>query len=176
MSDPAIVVAVAKAVAQRIDAEQRNRKFSQQFATERSYANWERELKDIDDLQLDECDKTFVDVVGHMTTQDFSLAARGMGRYRVPVDIALRRKFGSDKQDGDTGRIAIEEIDNLMLLFQELHLFHAKHRLVEFPYAVWDEEDGGTQILVAPDRRLLREIRQFTAIMRITFRADVKLL
>lgn len=170
MSD-AVVVAVAKAVTAQIAAAT----LSQKFTPERSYADWDFKLEAMDLLALQDADKLHVDVVGHTMQQASELATRGSLRYTVPIDIAVRRKFGQDKQNDDTGRIAIEEIDALMLLTQELFVMFTKVRLADFQYAIWDNDKGGTNIVVAPDVKHLRELRQFTAIIRIFFRADIPL-
>lgn len=169
----AVQVAVAKAVVARLAAAQ----LSQRFTVERSYADWDMKLEAMDLLVLRECDKLRVDAVAHTTQQAAKLSARGKIQYTVPIDIAIRRKFGADKQNEDTGRIEIEEIDGLVLLVQQIHLLFTKERLAldGFNFAVWDEEGGGTNIVVNPDQKHLREHRQFTGIVRVFFRADIAL-
>lgn len=172
MPDDAVQVAVAKAVTAMIAAND----FGVPFTAERSYADWELKLDAMDLLELQQdIDKLRVDVVAHTTQQRTELTSRGIVKYIVPVDIAVRRKFGTDKQNDETGRIKIEEIDQLVKLVEDIHLLFTPQRLTEFDYAVWDGEDGGTSIVVNPDQKLLREKRQFTGIVRIFFRADVKL-
>ena len=122
-------------------------------------------------MALRDEDKLRVDVVGHMTEQTAELAARG-GKVGLvnPVDIAVRKKFGPDKQCDDTGDVAIAAIDELILLVQQLYLMFMPIRLTDFPHSVWDGENGGTKILVAPDRRHLRDLRQFTGLIRVYFK------
>jgi hypothetical protein len=163
---PAVAVSVADAVVKQIESAT----LSQQVTPRRSYADWELDLSKSDLLEHREADKLHVDVVAQMTEQRVELAARG-GRlkYIIPVDIGVRRKFGADKQNDDTGRIDIAEVDALMLLVQELYELFMPQRLTEFPFAVWDGENGGTRILAAPVRDHLRKMRQFTGLIRVVF-------
>ncbi len=174
MSD-AVAVSVAKTVTGMIAAASSAGSLSQRFTPERSYADWDLQLELMDLLVLTGCDKLYVDVVTHTVQQSAKLSSRGTIQYVVPIDIAVRRKFGADKQNDDSGRIAIEEIDGLVLLVQELHLMFTKQRLAETNLAIWDAENGGTNILVNPDQKHLRENRQFTGLIRIFFRADAPL-
>ena len=156
----AVTVTVAKEVAEILaDAS-----LSQAgLNVERSYADWELELNDFDQLH--------VDVVSVMTEQAVELASRGKHQYTVPVDIGIRRKFGHEKQSDATGRIEITEIDDLVLLVQEIHELFAKGRLTEFQSAVHQE----TRILANPIKQMLHQNRQFTGIIRLTFRVDTEI-
>lgn len=167
----AAAVSVAKAVESQIRTAMEAEGLVTQFTLVRSYADWEFDAKTQDDLALREEDKLRVDVVGHMTEQTIELAARG-GKTAlvIPVDIAVRKRLGPDKQDEDTGLPTIDPIDELMLLVQQLYLMFMPIRLTDFTYAVWDGENGGVKILVAPDRRHLRDLRQFTGLIRVFFK------
>ena len=86
--------------------------------------------------------------------------------------------MGADKQNDDLkdkDTRSKRGIDGLVLLVQELHLMFTKQRLAETNLAIWDAENGGTNILVNPDQKHLRENRQFTGLIRIFFRADAPL-
>lgn len=171
MSD-AVQVEVGKAVTAMLAATD----FGLPVTIERSYADWELKLEAMDLLELQQdIDKLRIDVVTHTTQQRTELTSRGVVKYIVPVDIAVRRKFGTDKQNDNTGRIKIEEIDALVKLVEDIHLLFTPRPLTDFAYAVWDGESGGTNIVVNPDQKMLREKRQFTGIVRIFFRADVSL-
>ena len=80
----AIAVEVAKAVTAQIAAAT----LSQKFTPERSYAEWDVELKDEDRLH--------VDVVAVTTEQTADLSSQSTVKYLVPVDIGVRRS--SDRQ------------------------------------------------------------------------------
>jgi hypothetical protein len=159
MSD-AVAVEIAKAVTVQIAAAT----FSQTFTPERSYAEWDVELKDEDELH--------VDVVVVTTEQTADLSSQSTVKYLVPVDIGVRKKFGPDKQNDDTGRIQIESVDELVLLVQEIHELFTPQRLTGFDPGVWQE----TKIVVSPATKHLREMRQFTGIVRVTFRVDRKVV
>ncbi len=154
----AVAVELAKAVTAQLAAAT----LSQKFAPERSYAEWDVDLKDEDQLH--------VDVVAVTTEQTADLSSHSTLKYVVPVDIGVRKKFGPDKQNDDTGRIQIESIDELVLLVQEIHELFTPKRLTQFEAGVWQE----TKIVVCPATKHLREMRQFTGIVRVTFRVDKK--
>lgn len=124
---------------------------------ERSYADWDLELKEYDTLR--------VDVVAVTTEQQSDLAAKGVIRFTVPVDIAVRYRFGADKQDDDTGRIDVAKVDELVLLVQEIHSLFTPNRLTDFQAGAW----VSTRIVVNPSNKHLREMRQFLGIVRVTF-------
>lgn len=167
----AAAVSVAKAVETQIRAAMEADELATRFTLVRSYADWEFDAKTQDDLTLREEEKLRVDVVGHMTEQTVELGTRGgKATIVIPVDIAVRQRLGRDKQDDDTGLVELDPIDELMLLVQQLYLMFMPIRLTNFAYAVWDGENGGVKILTAPDRRHLRDLRQFTGLIRIYFK------
>ncbi len=167
-------VSVRKAVTAMVQAASDAKQLSQKFSADQGYADWDLKLEDLDSLRLQERDKLRVDVVTHTTQQDHAAITRGgKVRYTVPIDIAIRRKLGADKQDDDTGEISVEAKDVLMQLVFEIASLFTLQRLAEFQAGVWDQEKGGTTIPVCPDKTHLREHRQFTAIIRIFFRVDV---
>lgn len=145
----AIAVTVAKAVTDHLG----RATFGQAVTIERSYADWE--------LALDEAATTRIDVVLVTTEQTTELTTRGGSQYLVPIDIAVRKRF---EVDGD--RIPNDQVDALMLLVQNVHDHFTPERPNDFPIASWEE----TKILVAPLTKHLRELRQFTGIVRVTFR------
>lgn len=155
MSD-AVAVAVAKAVTSQIDAAT----LSLAFTPERSYADWELALEDADELH--------VDVVVVTTELATELSSRGRMKYTVPIDIGVRKRFVTAQQDDDTGRVELAEVDALMLLVEEIHELFASVSLTDYTEATWQE----TKTLVAPLNKHLRENRQFTGIVRVTFRVD----
>lgn len=173
MGETAVCVAIAEAVKDRIESA--TALTSREYTVRRSYLEWDLELKGLEKAELQEAEKLLIDVVAHSTDQQVELSARGVLRYTVPIDIAVRRKFGESEKDLATGRIKVEEIDKHVLLVEELHKMFTTYRLGDFPYAVWDNEKGGTTILANPHRDHLRELRQFTGIVRVFLRSDVRL-
>lgn len=172
----AITVAVAEAVKARIISAGPQSLTERYYTVRRSYLEWDLELKGLENAGLQEEEKTLVDVVSHTTLQQVELSSRGKGYFTVPIDIAIRRKFGDTEKDLETGRVKVEEIERYVLMVEELHrMFLAMSLADDFPYSVWDNDKGGTLILVNPDRDHLREMRQFTGIVRVFLRADVSI-
>src|SRR5262245_24348316 len=101
-------------IAEGVLAEVSKGQFSQDFEAERSYADWE--------LPLEEADCLRVDVVP-VSNMPVALQTRGDASYKPSVDIVVRRKFGVPDQEERRGRIAIEEIDALVGLVEEIHQF-----------------------------------------------------
>lgn len=158
----AVVVAVAKSV----EADLIAGTFSQEFTPERSYADWEEPLE----TEAAEENRLLVDVVANTTEQTLVAATRGADpkiQYIVAVDIAVRRRFGQDKQDSDTGRVKIEEVDALCLLVQEIH----EHFHLQRGSNAGVVHHEPARILVNPDREHLRKMKQFTGIVRLTLKA-----
>ena len=149
----AVAVDIAKKVVTFLQGES----FSVAISPERSYADWEMELKDAGTLH--------VDVVAVTTEQKIQLATRGKSRFEVPIDIAIRQKFDVDNQDEDTGRLKLAAVDALMYLTEEVYAAMTQHRLSDALSSIWQE----TKILVAPEREALRTRRQFTSVVRIHF-------
>src|SRR5690606_8200632 len=124
----AVFVEVTKAVCDELA----EGSFSQAFVPERSYADWEKPLED-HELGVN---NLTVDVVGVMTNQAITEATRGSEpkiKYGVSVDVAVRKRFGTDKQDEHTGRVLIAEVDALALLVQEIFEFFHLNRIAGSP-------------------------------------------
>jgi hypothetical protein len=157
MADPAIIVQLAEAVKAQIAAGD----WSQAFVLERSYADWT--------LALDEpSDQPRVDVVPNGTQQLVDQTTfDGRLSYTLSVDIAVRYKFGPDKQQDDDGRIELAEIDKLMILAQELWE-NLPPRLDTMTNAVYSD----AKILAHPDKKSLRDLRQFLSAFRLVFEVD----
>lgn len=136
-------------------------KLSQEFNLERGYAAWDLKLDGDHDQPLR------IDVAIVTTRQEPELANRGGDiNYTVPIDVCIRKKFGPEDQDDDTGRIANEKIDPLMYFVQEVHKLFVMRRLANDLNIAWKENPTLT---VAPQIKLLREHRQFTALIRLVF-------
>lgn len=140
---------------------------SQSFTPVRSYADWVQPLE-VDDTLKEST--LYVDVVPVATSQEIEAASQSTLAYTSPVDVAVRYKFGQDKLNADTGRIELSEIDGLLLLVQEIHELFTLQRMQSFEPATW----SGTKRLVAPHKPHLRDFRQFTGIVRVTFTSHKK--
>lgn len=145
---------VVEALRQQLEDNVAN--FSVQFTPERNYADWE--------VKLEELDRLRVDVVLHSTEIETELAVNGYIKYEVPIEIAVRKRFGKGETES-SGRINIEEIDRLVLLVTQIHEFLCKDRLDDYEDAVWVE----TNIRAAYTPRHLRGFRQFTGIVRTKY-------
>lgn len=161
--------AVAVSVANAVTAMLADASLSQTFTPERSYADWAQPLEK---EQVSDTDRLYVDVVPQATGMQAELDDRGSNQYTTFIDIAIRRRFGPDKQSNTDGRVLVAQVDALMLLVQEVYELFMPKRLEDFEDAVWDP-DQGTRILVAPLKKHLYEYKQFTGIVRIGFIANV---
>jgi len=129
------------------------------FTAVRSYAEWDESLEDLNVLHLD--------VVPSSLEHD--IETRGDIKWIVGVDVGVRQRFGQDSQNTSTGRIAIEELDAIAYLFQEICEFFTTDRLVDFDSCVW----SSTTVRTAFARMVLKENRQFQAIVRIIHEVEV---
>ena len=136
--------------------------FSLPLTAERSYADWELPLDD------DAADDLRVDVVP-VNNPETELESRGQVNYKVAAEIVVRKKLNVSEQDPTTGRIELAEIDALVALVLEIHQFFLSARLASYDSASWDK----TEVRAAYIPKHLRQHRQFTGIVRVTF--DVSL-
>jgi len=149
----AFLVATADAVLSAL-ADQR---FSQEFEPERSYADWELPLEDSAELHVD---------VVPVNSPDFELETRGSVSYMPQVDIVIRKRLAHDQQEPD-GTLVLPEIDDLVYLVEEIAEYFVTDRFGDSDTIVWQR----TQIVAAFKPSHLRQYRQFTGIVRFTFRA-----
>jgi hypothetical protein len=161
----AVEVSIADAMVSDLDGAS----LSQTFTPVRSYADWVQPLEQDDALKES---TLYVDVVPVATAQEIDAASQVTLAYTCPIDVAVRYKFGQDKMDSDNGRVVLAEIDKLMLLVQEIHELFTLRRMQSFNDAAWQ----GTKRLVAPHKPHLRDFRQFTGIVRVTFTAHRKVV
>ena len=120
---------------------------------ERSYADWDEKLEDLDELRIDVVPSGIESQLEH----------RGQLAYRVSTDIGVRQRFGQVSQDINTGRIQLATVDRLALLTEQIHEYFTTDRLTDYLAAVWISTEYRVPFL----REHLRELRQFTAIIRI---------
>lgn len=135
--------------------------WSLDFDAERSYADWAMELKDLDTLHVD---------VVPSPSIDGEIEDRRHAKLTVGFDVGIRKRFGTDDQDGDTGRIERESIDELVNLVQEiwLWLIMQNYRVTDAGTAVWKE----SRIVSGFSRRDLRKNRQFSGIIRTSYEVE----
>ena len=162
MSD-SILIDIAEAVKDEINSAG----FGRDFKAERSYADWDVKLEDVDVLR--------VDVVP--VRCDPRQASRGLIEYECAVDIGIRKRFGSSTTETATGRIQQDRIDELMELSQRISDYFLPsqavsgqdgHPLTDVPEACWLQTENRAAFVP----KHIREARQFTSIFRVTFLAD----
>jgi hypothetical protein len=163
MADSAILVQVANAVTQQLTSAP-PLTFSESFTPQRSYADWDLPLEQISDELL--CD------VVPVNNPKSELEERGAVQYLAQVDIVLRRRFKLADQDTGTGRVPLALVDALVKVVEELHEFFCGERMTAFSpeeadrMGTWES----TEVLAAYRKDHLRQHRQFTGIVRVTFR------
>ena len=130
----------------------------------RSYAEWSMELEDADTLHVDVVPVT-------MATE---LGDRNSLQYLCEVDVGIRQRFsqaGTDERDGRILNTAIDPLVELAEQIGELLSDPAERRLTDYTTATWE----ATNVLAPYYRDHLREMRQFTSVVRLTYRAFVDL-
>lgn len=152
------LIKVADAVAERINEAD----LSLPVTAVRSYADFDELLEDLGELHCD---------VIPAVNGSVPLVARGTTRYRCPVSVGLRKRFTQQETDGSTGRILLPEMDRLTNLLVEIsELFHGQRLDWTNLKAAWQATDFTANF----SRQHLRENRQFTGIVRLTFDAYVE--
>jgi len=150
----AILVSTADAVLSVLS----DNKFSQEFEPVRSYADWELPLEDPDELHVD---------VVPVGSPDMELETRGSISYTPQVDIVIRKRMAAGQQEPD-GTLILPDVDDLVFLVQEIAEYFVVDRFGDLESIAWQR----TQILAAYKPSHLRQHRQFTGIIRLTFSAQ----
>lgn len=150
-----VMVEVADNIRAQLNAEPGST-WAMSFQAERSWADWE--------LQLEELDELHVDVVpaGFELVED---SDRGDIVYTVMTDVGVRLRFDPRGVDGRTGRIKLERLDALSLLSEQITEFLHQDRLASYQGAVWVSTDFRTPYL----QKHLRELNQWTAVTRTIY-------
>lgn len=125
------------------------------ITAKRSYAAWDDILKDLSVLHID--------VVP--ADKETTLAARGNTAHQCGIDVAVRKKFDACDQDPDTGDIAIERMDELVKLTEEIGEIFIGKRLENHDNARW----SAIRDTAPYSRRYLRDERQYSGVLRLTF-------
>jgi hypothetical protein len=116
----------------------------------------------LEDLGTLHCD------VVPVSNADVPLAARGTKRYRCPIGIGLRKRFGQEDTDAETGLVIQSRVHELEDVLQAIEdLFTGKRLGDDELNAAWVQTDYAANY----SRAHLRENRQFTGIIRMTFDA-----
>lgn len=156
----ALIADIAQAVVDAINAAD----WSQDLEAERSYADWDDELSERDTLRID---------VVPVDSPTVDLQTRGSIRWSVGVDIAVRKRFGTDARTPDKGRLANAKIDALIGLVEEFAAYFVTDRFasLEASSVAWQS----TTIPALYISEHLRQYGQFTGLIRLGFHADAAL-
>jgi len=125
------------------------------LVAERSYADWDLALEDAGTLRADIVQAGYAKI---------EMATRGEIRYEPFVDVGIRKRFGEGDQAAN-GRIDVADIDALVLLVEEVNEFFLGEILSDSRGSAWK----ACAIRANPVTKHLRELRQFTGILRLTF-------
>jgi hypothetical protein len=128
---------------------------------ERSYAEWDLELKSA------ETEKVRGDVVP-VFNSSVGLETRGSLLYELTIDIAIRRRFAASDVD-EAGRLYKAEIDQLVGVLEAVHKHFAKGSPTNETY--WSPDDA-ERIQAWYVKKHLREWNQFTGIVRLPYKAS----
>ena len=98
--------------------------------------------------------------------------ARGETRFLCHTDIGIRYRFAPEERDSN-GRVTVSEIDDLLLLLEQFHDHFVNNgegrRLGTYLAAAWQETNVRTWYV----REHLRELGQYTGILRVSYEAVV---
>ena len=159
VADPALLFvagrsdAVTVSVANALVSQLADGAFSQSFVPRLVFDN-ELELKNAGTLHVD---VIMADVNADVESQTGVV-------YTVPIDVVVRQRFARNN-DGD---VPAADVNNLILLVEEVFEGLALARLSGHPAAAYSEVE--IRALFVPKH--LRELGQFTGIIRLTYEAD----
>jgi hypothetical protein len=162
MPEDAAIVRVADAITAAIAGHN----FGIEFVTERSYADWK--------FELDKSNCLRVDVVP-MRHTSAEMNARGGPdinhiSYQCVIGIGIRKRFDQGDQEAINGRVALSEIDRLVLLTEQIHGFVCSWEKRNILAGItWEE----TEIRATYVGEHLRDWRQYTGLIDLTFTAKV---
>jgi hypothetical protein len=121
------------------------------------------------ETKLEDTDVLHVDVVPVAPTVDIE-TVHSLS-YDCVIDIGIRKRFGAETQVDDSGKVKNEEIDRLIFFEQELIQFLALRALNVYDKAKF----LALEMRTAWASEHIREYRQFTSILRITYRVSWEL-
>lgn len=154
----AVLVEIAEAVKSELATAFAASTFGASYSAivpKRSYADWDDELKDIGAIKVD---------VVPVAYDESSLNTHKSIGYVTSVDIGIRKRFGTGNQQS-TGELVLSDVDALVLLVENVSEFFTPRRLTAYEYASWRE----TRIRAIYVREHLRQCRQFTGVIRVSF-------
>jgi hypothetical protein len=132
--------------------------WSLDFRAERSYADFDDRLTDLERIK--------VDVVPKFDPQ-IELDTRATTGWELAVDVGVRKLFTQSDIDSTSGKIKLTALDQMVQLVEDLAQFLIEDRFTALNSigAVWME----TRIPALYIRDHLREWSQFTGYIRLVF-------
>lgn len=134
----------------------------QEVTPDRNYADWSLPLNSEDGNALR------IDVVPVYHKIKTTQLTKGKLQYTVPIDICVRKKIEEGEQNDETGRASISVVDALLELTEQIHELFIPVRMASFDAATW----MSTELLRMPHVPHLKENKQFTSIVRVSFKAS----
>jgi len=133
------------------------------YVARRTYAS-------VEDEQLgDRSGDVDVAVIVPSAYESIELDTRASVERTVIVRVVVRAKLGPADADGDTGKLEQDRIDDLVALSEFLSTAAIYARLTDYPDARFSPPAEHDPIY-RPDH--LRELRQFTSVIAVTFAID----
>lgn len=126
------------------------------FTAERSGGDWNAELNDFEKLH--------VDVIGAGYKSIELADSSGSIRYVVETQIAVRERV---RKNPDKDRIPMDVIEPLRDLVEKIAAHFVTLELPTYTAAAWQPTEGNRPIEVAGDATHLRELHQFSGVIRL---------
>lgn len=157
MTATAVLDLVADAIVTELNDDPRQ-SFGQSYNADRSYGEWNTELKDTGNLH--------VDVVG-AGYRSIELADQsGTIRYVVDVQVAVRKRL---EIQTNTNRMDLAELDELRSLTERIAVHFVALELPSYQSATWVPTEGNKSIEVAGDAKHLQTLHQFSGVARLSY-------
>ncbi len=133
------------------------------FEARLSFANVDdEELTDADDEAVQ------IDVIVPEEFDDVAIDTKATVVRQATFDVVIRRKFRTQDNDAATGEIDLDQVKELIELGEQLSLAATFERMSDAANAAWINSDHNPIYR----RDHLRQLRQFTGVVAITFEIE----
>ncbi len=133
------------------------------FEARLSFANVDdEELTDADDEAVQ------IDVIVPEEFDDVAIDTKATVVRQATFDVVTRRKFRTQDNDAATGKIDLDQVKELIELGEHLSLAATFERMSDAANAAWINSDHNPIYR----RDHLRQLRQFTGVVAITFEIE----
>jgi hypothetical protein len=154
----AIPIRIANAVVTELN--HADRTWGVAFKATRGYADWDKDFEDLKNVS--------VDVVFVTRGWEIELDDRSTLSYSPEIDIAVRKRFGTNDRDAETGRLKAAKVDPLVDLLEDIFAYFSGQRnttpLQDEPTATWKESEIPSWINQGKLRR-----GSFEGVVRLTY-------